>query len=416
MIFKDRLFWGATALAFWIKFNIVLFTFKPYTATKFYFPLFLLLLLWRGTLVRAKLAQADWALWAGGICVLSLLVPIGYLYNPHNWDIYRQFALSLGSFFVMFVAAFTLGSRDKRALLWAVYGFCGIALIYMLIQVWFNWHHQPGHFRQADVEQRAYGILDDPAHSSAVYFLGFSLTLFWVAENRRRWPLLILAPLFLFAIWVSQTLGMFLGLAGMLVIFLGLLPLVWTPFNQGRWALGLILSWIFGLVVLIWLANVYWRYGGWLYDWIDVNPKFWSFRLRIDLLFTAIKTILIHPFVGLGLANDHNPIIQEIWGTSHYIPTRHLHQHTTPFAVLVSGGLLSFFPFVFLIYFSIKAYLTQLQAAPNRSKRLSVLVLFSFFMGVQLVSYSVLMLFSVTYWFALILPHLLEGGLVKEPA
>ncbi|OGG99290.1 MAG: hypothetical protein A2600_09790 [Candidatus Lambdaproteobacteria bacterium RIFOXYD1_FULL_56_27] len=402
-----NLFFGALVLAFWIKFNIVLFTYKPYTATKFYFPLFLLALgtqLWHN---RKAQVWKDPALVSGIVFFILLVLPLGYLHSPAEGAVYRQYALSLGSFFVLFVGAFFLDPQEKDRLLWGVWAFCLIALAYVLAQFHWGLIYEPGHFRGQEAFNRPYGILDDPAHSAGVYLLGLTLTADRALKTKGAWWLWALVPPFLYALWISRTLGAYLGVAGMAAFlpFLGLL--FWKRPGARPLGLGLFLFWCSWLPILLVIADFY-KLDLWgLRDWTKGTEKFWSFELRIDLVYNSLNIFFAHPFTGVGLANDFTQPIQYLYASSWDIYGKGLHLHTTPLAILANGGILAAVPFGAFLFFTLLSYAQKIIWASTQKERARAILWLSFFLGLQFLSFSLLMLYSVTYWFSLILPHLL---------
>lgn len=402
-----NLFFGALVLAFWIKFNIVLFTYKPYTATKFYFPLFLLALglqLWQH---KKDPAWRDPALVFGVVFFVTLVLPLGYLHAPWDGAVYRQYALSLGSFFVLFVGAFFLSPQEKERLLWAVWVFCLFALAYVLAQYHGNLIYEPGHFRGQEAFERPYGILDDPAHSAGVYLLGLTITADRALRTKGAWWLCPFIPLFLYALWISRTLGAYLGVLGM-AAFLPLLGLLfWKRPGVRPLGLGLFLFWCAWLPVLLLVADLY-KLDFWgLREWTKGTEKFWSFELRIDLIYNALNVFFAHPFTGVGLANDFTQPIQYRYASSWDIYGKGLHLHTTPLAILANGGILAALPFGAFLFFTLRSYAQKIVRASTQRDRARALLWLAFFLGLQFLSLSLLMLYSVTYWFSLILPHLL---------
>ncbi|MDT8446041.1 MAG: O-antigen ligase family protein [bacterium] len=411
---RSYYFWALT-LGFWIKLNIVLFTYKPYTATKFYFPLLLLVVLWKAKEVGLKRLWTDRDLAAASLFLLTFAVPLGYLWNPHSWAVYRQWGLSMLSFYLLFAGALLLDLRERRRLVEMIAYFCLIGLGYLLLQYLLGWSYEPGHFRRANPFPRPYGILDDPAHSAGIYLTGLALSLVLpLTAPRLRW-MWAMVPLYLYALWVSRTLGSYLGLAGSLMALVGLAPF-WSldlkGNRLGRLVFGL---WLFLFLAFLAASVAYHKDYRGMKTQMASSSKAISMELRAALAFTALDIFEAHPLVGLGTANDHYPPNQKAWAASRALEVRFLAQHMTPLAMLVGSGLVGLLAFLWLLYRTCLAYGRAWKGAASRAERAKVWILLAWFFGLQILSLTLLMLYSISFWIFLLLPHLLSNP-PQEPA
>lgn len=400
---------AATILAFWIKFNIVIFTYKPYTATKLFFPLFLLIIVFYlvnhfefrnliNTRVILLLAVA-----------ITFLIPVGYLFHQHDWALYKKMALSFGSFLSLYYATIFLDSKGKKWLLLCVYGFCLIALGYLLLQVYWGWSYEAGHFRNAVPLPRPYGIMDDPDHSSGIYLIGFFFTFSLGFYNKKYFLLFPLALLFVYAILKSQAAGAILALLGGIAVFVvGLIIVFIKQISTKKLFVLLWLVWISLFVFMIGFIGVYRNNIGGFADVIHTFKGESTVLERLDLIMVAKNIFLEHPIFGVGFANDFNPVIINTYKSSAMITNTQLHIHTSYLSALATTGLVGFLFLCALVSLSIWHYAHQFCLKKTKRAKMVVLSYFSLFISIQTLSYSLQYLFSISFWFTLLLPFLIS--------
>jgi hypothetical protein len=408
LILNQKLFLGLTVIAFWIKFNIVFFTYKPYTATKFYFPIYAFFVL------AHLLQQLKNRLWNDhrfqvlAAFALFAFIPVGYLDHAHEWGLYRAWGLSLFSYLVLYLSAtFLLAPFQKKYIVLGGYLFCVIAALYCLVQYYFHWSYSSGHFRN-DTFSRPFGILDDPDHTSGLYLIGFSLSL-WGIFYRKKYLfwLLPLAVVFILSIVISLSAGAVLALLGSGTVFL--LTLLLLSLKDAQ------IKSIFTALVTLWssafLAMILF-FVAYKSDFMGVGRLLRAYKgdatisTRLDLMLLAKNIIFQNPLFGTGLGNDMNTAIYARYHTAEMIYSEPFHIHTTLLSSAATIGVLGTLFLIGVTLYSILEFAKLFSQQEAVYNRFLILLLFSTFMVIQIQSYSLLMLYSISYWFSLILPFL----------
>ncbi len=225
-IFSVHLLGIATIIALWIKFNIVLFTYQPYTATKVFYPLFFLIIIGY-TISHLKEVLKQWRIVAVLFaCLILMIIPWGAISHPFQFHIYKSWALSFISYLALYTAVVFLDHRWRNRVFYMTLCFLVLAGVYAIIQSSLDWSYNPGHFRNAATGHRPFGILDDPDHSSGLYILGLFFSLFLFFFHRR---FLLIIPYFAFfgiGLKLAGSFGAYFALAGSFAVFIVLLPFV----------------------------------------------------------------------------------------------------------------------------------------------------------------------------------------------
>ena len=405
----------ATLLAFWIKFNIVLFTYKPYTATKLFFPFFFLVMF--AYVIKywgiKDFFQARIILVFG--VGVTFLVPLGYIWHPHDWALYKQFALTLISFLALYFSVILLDKKEKQYVFGACYLFCLIALVYLLAQNQVGWSYEAGHFRETIYYGRPFGILDDPDHSSGLYLMGFYLSIGIGIYLKRFLVMLPLAALFIYVLLASKSAGAIFGLAGSIFVFLALL-ITLKVLEKKKIKLFPVLLFVWGgllpaMICFSWLFNN--NVAG-LADFLLQFKTPRSIIERFDLAIMAKNIFVEYPMTGAGLANDFNPDIQKMYMSADMVYKPQNHIHTSILSALATTGLIGIIPLISLIIYSIHKFAVLLENQVKGKNRLFILIMFTMFMAAQIQSYSLQFLYSISYWFTLLLPFLLEFSLADH--
>ena len=399
--------------ACWIKFNIVLFTYNTYTGTKIFFPFFFLILLGitLGKLNRTILVNPQ--LWILIFFSISFLSSVGYLNNPYDWGIYRQKSLSLISYLSIYYGVLYLTKSQKKKLFFSVYIFSIISLIYVILQVYFDVSYTSGHMRTAFSGNKPYGILDNPNHSSGVLLIGFFFGISLAFYSRK---FLIIFPLlfgFLLGMRKFNSFGALFGLAGGLAVMIaGLFP----SFSLGKKVKG-----TFFLFFATWLAiffsmiAFYWIYT---VNFMEIqtllSTEISSISQRLKLIEWATAIFLDNWCFGIGFANDFNPEIHALFNSQSFGVVRSLHIHTTILSAFATTGIFGGSALVLLIACTIFRFSYLFANQIDKKGKVFIFSMFSMFIAIQILSYSAQMLFSICYWFSLILPFLLDFTLPED--
>ncbi|MBU2510552.1 O-antigen ligase family protein [bacterium] len=402
------LFTVAVIIAFWIKFNIVLFTYKPYTATKIFFPLFLFIILGYCLKHFGRKILSDPRVILLSIVVITFLLPVGYLSHPHDWGLYKKMGLSIISFFTLYFSAILLDSKGKKLLFFFIYFFCLVALGYLLLQVHFNWSYQMGHFRNSNPIPRPFGILDDPDHSSGIYIIGFFISIGLGFYKKRYFLVSPIALLFIYAIIKSQCAGAIIGLLGGMSIFVIGLSTIFIKQISGKSLF--VLMWLVWFSIFGFMVGFFWFYKGNLWGFADLLNTYkseYTILARLDLMLLAKNIFLEHPIFGVGFANDFNPAIINMYKSSNMVTATELHIHTSYLSALSTTGFVGLVSLCALVSLSVCQYAQNFASQKRKSKRILMLCFFSLFISIQILGYSLQYLYSISFWFSFILPYLL---------
>ena len=407
--FKNNYFLYLTVIAFWIKFNIVFFTNVPYTATKYFYPFYFVI-----CIIKLKdLVEVNKRLINLILFILFAYIPIGYLNHSYDLTIYKQWGLSLLSYLTLYIATTYLVSENKRHLIIIYcYLFSFLGAIYCLIQFNFNWSYEQGHFREPFNFRRPFGILDDPDHSSSIYIIGLFLTIFYSIRKKYFYFLSIFCVLFIYALVVSASAGAALSLIGALTIFIILLFFVNLKFSKLRIFLIFILSWLCIFPAMLLFIHLY------NYNIFNIEELISSFKskgtviTRFDLIHLSFQIISENPFFGTGLANDMNPDIFKQYYNSSMSIKKHFHIHNTYLSAASTIGLIPTISLLSLVMLSIYRFSELFFNYKSIINRILILIIFTSFMAIQIQSYSLLMLYSISFWFSLIIPFAINDNIL----
>ena len=400
-------------LACWIKFNIVLFTYNTYTGTKIFFPIFLLILI--GVTVRKwnRILTFNPSLWCLMLTGFSFLLPIGYLTNPYHWDIYRQKALSLISYLAIYYGVFYLTKHQRKRLFFFAYVFCLISLAYVVLQVYFKISYTNGHMRSTFPGDRPFGILDDPNYSSGLLLIGFFYCMGLVFYSRKF--LLVLPILFGFLLGLHKfhSFGALLGLVGGLAfMIIGVIPTIFLGNRIKGVFLVFLAGWLsifFSMILFHWLHT-----SDFMQMQTLLSAKEASIWQRVKLIDWAVAIFLENWVFGVGLANDFNPEIHVLYSSHSLGIVRNLCIHTTMLSAFATNGIFGGGALVLLTSCTIFRFSYLFANQVNRSRKVFIFCMFSSFITIQILSYSLQMLYSIPYWFSLILPFLLDFTLPED--
>tara|TARA_A100001015_G_scaffold317981_1_gene436428 strand:+ start:453 stop:1709 length:1257 start_codon:yes stop_codon:yes gene_type:complete len=407
--FKNNYFLYLTVIAFWIKFNIVFFTNVPYTATKYFYPFYFVILI----IKLKEIVEVDKRLFNLILFIFLAFIPIGYLNHSYDLVIYKQWSLSLLSYLTLYIAATYLVSENKRHLITiCCYIFSFLGAIYCLIQFNLNWTYEQGHFREPFNFARPFGILDDPDHSSSIYIIGLFLTIFYSIRKKHFYFLTLFCVVFIYAIVVSTSAGAFLSIIGALIIFFTLLFFVNLKISKLRIFLIFTLTWLCIFPAMFLFIHIY------NYNILNIKEIISLFKststviTRFDLINLSFQIISENPFFGTGLANDMNPEIFKQYYNSSMSIKHHFHIHNTYLSAASTIGLIPTISLLSLIMLSIYKFSELFFNYKSIINRILILIIFTSFMTIQIQSYSLLMLYSISFWFSLIIPFTINDNIL----
>ena len=403
----QKIFGISIIIACFIKFNIVLFTYNNYTATKLFFPIYLLILI--GITIRKfnRKLFANLHLWFLLLVCIGFLFPFGYLGNPYDWKIYRQWSLSLISYISIYYGVFYLTKTQKKILFFAAFAFCFISLVYVILQAYLNISYTSGHMRTPFSGDRPYGILDDPDHSSGLLLIALFYCIGLAFYHRKF--LLLLPMIFgiLFGLQKFNSYGALFGLiAGGAILILGIALVFVRQKNAKRIFIVFLSIWlsIFAFMVLF-----YWFYS---FDYLRIQALFSekasSISQRLKLIDWGMAIFFDNPIFGVGTANDFNPEVHKLYSSQTMGVVNNLHVHTSIVSAFATTGVWGGTPLVLLITSAIYRFSYLFFNQINRRKKYFIVAMFSLFIAIQVLSCSLQMLYSISYWFTLLLPFLLD--------
>ena len=408
LLHNDRFLWFVL-FGLFTKFCIVLVTYKPYTLAKLYLPLLLLLLALK-VLADGRLREflqvkylSAWALFA------VLAVPLGYLSNPHDWRLYTANLLSVASYVVLYTAALYVADspRNRLRLLGWVLGFCVLGALYMCLQWLTKFTYTPGHVRGAEAVTRPYGIMDDPNYSAGLLLIGLALAAWFLLRPGLRGPLLRAglvagAGVCALALYASQSFAAW----GSLVIGLSVGGLAWVLFAQRptrpRTRFLFALSMCAGVLAVFLLFL--WAYQANLAGLAQriESVKFSNASDRIDSYRMALHMAAANPLFGIGPWNDFIPALNRAYGMEKFVII-----HNTLLSMLANTGVLGLAALLWTLLLGLWQ-----TVAPAGKRGVGLLgpgriVVLGLLLAIQAQSYSLHMVTSIPFWFALMLPHLL---------
>lgn len=394
------------------KIDVVLLTYKPYSAAKLYLPVLALALLFKvaseGTW-RRFLGRDLWPLYG---LTAAVLLPLGYAFNGHNWALYQTWTLSFGSYVLLFLAIFAIADDPvcRRRLLVAIYLAAGAGALYTLLQAHLGITYAMGHARNPDILPRPWGPLDDPNFSSGIFLIGlfFSFYLMLPGQRIARWGLWGAAGsalLFAWALGVTQSMGGLLALGIGVVGLLGLVALLrWRPERRvllGALLMGeaLILLALLGFVLLH-EANAF----GMADTLTEIKTK--NVSARIASFAYALDLFAANPIFGAGPWNDFHRGLDAAYGyaAGHVV-------HHTPLAIVGTLGVVGTGMYALLVLWSMRGLSG---VATNRRHPwqavLTAAIPAALFLAIQAQSQSLQMITSIPLWISLALPLLVEAA------
>jgi O-antigen ligase len=392
------------------KIDVVLLTYKPYSAAKLFLPLLALALALKvateGTW-RRFLGRELWPLY--GLAALVLL-PVGYAFNAHDWELYQKWTLSFGSYMVLFLAIYAVAddAACRRRLLIAIIAAAAVGAIYSLMQAHLGTTYAMGHARNPDILPRPWGPLDDPNFSSGVFIIGlfFSLYLMLPGHRVRRWGAwggAASALLFVWALAATQSMGALLALAiGAAALPALVLLLRWRP-ERRTLLVALVAGEVAILLAFLLFVALHEVNAFGMADTLteiktkNVSARIASFRYALDL-FRG------NPVFGAGPWNDFHRGLDAAYGytAGHVV-------HNTLLAIVGTLGLLGAAMYGLLVLWCIRG-LSHVAAHRRQPWHgvLAAAIPAALFLTIQAQSQSLQMITSIPLWISLALPYLID--------
>lgn len=256
---------------------------------------------------------------------------------------------------------------------------------------------------------RPYGILDDPNYSAGLLLLGLALTAWFLLRPGRRGPwlraaLLGAAALCLLGLYASQSAAAW----GSLVIGLAVSALAWLLFARKasrprtRFLFSLAMS---AAVLAVFLLFV-WAYEADLAGLArrieavkanNVSDRIASYRM-------ALHMALDNPLFGAGPWSDFIPEVNRRYGAQRFVII-----HNTPLSMLATAGAVGLGALLWPLLLGL--WRTVAPAGSDAAQRFAPgrMVVLGLLLAIQAQSYSLHMVTSIPFWFALTLPHLLPA-------